>query len=67
MFSTEKGIKFFTIFLTVLMAAGIVYSAFSDTGAGYSAGERILAALVGSLIVLLINFLIYKLLLFLKK
>ncbi|WP_062237926.1 hypothetical protein [Fictibacillus sp. FJAT-27399] len=67
MFSTQKAIKSFFTFLTILMLAGIIFGALGDSSADYSAGERLIAAIIGSLIVLLINFLIYKLLLFLKK
>lgn len=67
MFSTPKAIKTFFTFLTALMLTGILYGVAAETGPGYSTGEKVLAALVGSIIVLLINLLLYKLLLFLKK
>ncbi|MDN4072112.1 hypothetical protein [Fictibacillus terranigra] len=67
MFSTQKAIKSFFSFLTILMLAGIIFGALGDSSADYSAWERLLAAVVGSLFVVLINYLLYKLLLFLKK
>ncbi|EIT86998.1 hypothetical protein A374_02054 [Fictibacillus macauensis ZFHKF-1] len=65
MLSSKKAIKTISFFLTALMLVAILGGVF--TAKGYAPWEQVLAALVGSLFVLVINYLIYKLLLFLKK
>jgi hypothetical protein len=57
-----KNLKILFIFLTILMVSSIIFGVITEHAKDINVMDRILAGVVGSLIVVLLNYLIFKIL-----
>ncbi|MDR7073074.1 hypothetical protein [Fictibacillus barbaricus] len=57
-----KTLKILFIFITVLMIASIIFGVITENAQDYHLTDRLLAGVFGTAIVILFNYLIYKIL-----